>query len=225
MESITTSVFEEIQREINARGSNERYLVGVGGFPGSGKSSFTKHLTDTFTSHGVKAVAISMDGWHYTRDQLSKFPDPTAAFARRGAPHTFDADAYTQFIHSLKSEPRVQLQAPTFSHSLKDPTPGGTQVDPSVEVVIIEGNYVLLDEERWIDAARTLDKKVWIDVDEEETKQRLVKRHLDSGICKDIEEAVQRAELNDLDNGRYARSKLVPDTQIIESVHDAKFAI
>ena len=94
-----------------------------------------------------------------------------------------------------------------------------------MEVVIIEGNYVLLDEERWIDAAKTLDKKVWIDVDEKETKQRLVKRHLDSGICKDIDEAVQRAEHNDLDNGRYARSKLVPDTQIIESVHDAKFAI
>ncbi|TIB98610.1 P-loop containing nucleoside triphosphate hydrolase protein [Wallemia mellicola] len=219
MDTVTNSIFEEIKSEISTLPEDQRYLVGIGGFPGSGKSSFTKHLTDKFTNSSIKTVAISMDGWHYTRD------DPTAAFARRGAPHTFDAEAYTEFVQSLKLEPRVALEAPTFSHSLKDPTPNGTQVDTSVKVVIIEGNYVLLNEERWMKAANNLDKKIWVDIDEETTRQRLIKRHVESGICKDSQEAYDRAENNDLDNGRYARQNLVPDTQIIKSIEDEKFAI
>lgn len=119
----------------------------------------------------------------------------------------------------------MALEAPTFSHSLKDPTPGGTQVDTSVKVVIIEGNYVILNEERWMKAANNLDKKIWVDIDEETTRQRLIKRHVASGICKDSKEAYDRAENNDLDNGRYARQNLVPDTQIIKSIEDEKFAI
>lgn len=148
-----------------------------------------------------------------------------AAHTTQGAPHTFDAEAYTQFMHALKHEPRVALHAPTFSHSLKDPTPGGTQVDATVEVVIIEGNYVLLDEERWVSAASALNKKIWIEIDEAATKERLVKRHLDSGICKDEAEAEERAEKNDLDNGRYARANLVRNTEVIVSVDDASFAV
>lgn len=99
------------------------------------------------------------------------------------------------------------------------------QIDEHVAVVIVEGNYVLLDEERWASAAHTLDRKIWIDIDQAMTKQRLVKRHIESGICKDILEAEERAEKNDLDNGRYARSKLVEGTDVIASVEDANFAM
>lgn len=38
MDSITAGVFAEIRREMDTLERKQRYLVGVGGFPGSGKS-------------------------------------------------------------------------------------------------------------------------------------------------------------------------------------------
>ena len=42
-------------------------------------------------------------GFHFTRRQLDGMPDPAEAHARRGAPWTFDADAFVSAIRHIRA--------------------------------------------------------------------------------------------------------------------------
>ena len=144
---------------------------------------------------------------------------------KQGAPFTFDAKAFTDFVNTLKFQPDLTLYGPTFDHSIKDPTPNGIEVAKDNRIIILEGNYVLLNEGEWLNCNKHLDKRLWVDVNEETAKARLIMRHVKSGICKNEEEALIRVNDNDLLNGKYARSRLLNDTLIINSIDDTNFGI
>lgn len=90
------------------------------------------------------------------------------------------------------------MTAPSFSHSLKDPIFDDVVVRPHHRIVIIEGLYVFLGTDPWVKAATSLDERWFITGDAEEGKQRLCKRHVETGVAADWEEAVWRAETNDI---------------------------
>ena len=117
------------------------------------------------------------------------------------------------------------MYGPTFVHSIKDPTPNGIEVAKDNRIIILEGNYVLLNEGEWLNCNEHFDKRLWVDVNEETAKARLIIRHVKSGICKNEEEALTRVNDNDLLNGKYARSRLLNDTLIINSIDDTNFGI
>ena len=62
------------------------------------------------------------DGFHLYRAELDKFSDPVEAFARRGAPYTFDTRKYLQVVKSLKDDSTVIIYAPSFDHNVKGRT-------------------------------------------------------------------------------------------------------
>lgn len=180
-----------------------RLLVGICGIPASGKSTFAQILVDkTNALHGATApepvILVSLDGWHLTRAQLDLFPSPHLAHARRGAHWTFDAPSYVAFLHALRNPSSDAISAPSFDHALKDPTPAAVVVCPHHRIVIIEGLYTLLSIDPWAEGGTLLDERWMIDVDEQGAKERLVKRHVRSGVCADLEEAEWRAEENDM---------------------------
>ena len=39
--------------------------------------------------------------------------------------------------------------APSFNHVLKDPCDGGIVITADISLVVLEGNWLLLDEEPW----------------------------------------------------------------------------
>ncbi len=98
------------------------------------------------------------------------------------------------------------IRAPSFSHTLKDPTPDAIAVYHYHRVVIIEGLYTFLNINPWSAATHALDERWFIDVNIEEAKRRLVARHVATGVAKDHEEAVWRAENNDLPSELLLRS-------------------
>jgi pantothenate kinase len=157
-----------------------RVLIGITGPPGGGKSSLAALVREradallrqkrrrTTTSDDDNndnnnndnnpnqslAVVLPMDGFHYTRAQLDAFPDPRAAHARRGAPWTFDAQAFVATVAAARSasgdaKKKEPLLVPSFDHAVKDPVADQIVIGPEAEVVIVEGNYLLLDEEPW----------------------------------------------------------------------------
>jgi pantothenate kinase len=65
-------------------------------------------------------------------------------------------------------------------------------------VVLIEGLYAFLNTEPWREASELLDRRWFVDVDFEEAKARLVKRHVVSGVASDMENAIWRADENDM---------------------------
>ena len=81
-----------------------RALVALAGLPGSGKSTLAVRLAaEVNAAAGPNAmVALGMDGFHLPKAALRRTPDPEAAFARRGAPWTFDAPALVARLRELK---------------------------------------------------------------------------------------------------------------------------
>ncbi|EPR58760.1 uridine kinase [Toxoplasma gondii GT1] len=168
-------------------------------------------------------VAIGMDGFHLTREQLSQFPDPAEAFRRRGAAWTFDMPAFWRTLHDVKYSPDRSISLPTFDHSTKDPVPDGIIISPETKIVIVEGLYLCLSEneqekEETVASIET-PKRCWFNQDDnlfdvqlflhtplEEAGNRVVKRHLASGICDTETEAVERWNDNDAVNAAFILS-------------------
>lgn len=196
-------------------------MVGIAGIPASGKSTLavlvvnkTNQLFDesrrqsdserTSPSTSVKsakAVLIGLDGWHLTRAQLDAMPDPKLAHDRRGSHWTFDAHGYVSFIRKLR-EPlfpgtTTTITAPSFDHAVKDPCLHAVTILPEHRIVVIEGLYTFLSIPPWVEAGKLMDERWLVELDPTVAYDRLVKRHVMSGVTKDREEALWRAAEND----------------------------
>jgi pantothenate kinase len=139
-----------------------------------------------------------MDGYHYTKEQLKLFPDPELAFKRRGSFWTFDGRKFLQDIQLLRRN-RCGL-FPSFDHAIGDPIKDDITVDTSDKVVLVEGNYLLIEEVPWIDLKHNFDLTIYLDVDQETLEQRVVGRHMKVGLSQD--EAAERYVTNDKENAR-----------------------
>ena len=164
---------------------NQRIMIALAGVPGSGKSTVSTQLLRSIRQRGVENVMVVpmvrlsplqgevarrlttlKDGFHLPKKTLATFPCPETAFRRRGAPFTFDADAFVATVASLKSRPVTQLHdpelavlLPSFDHAVQDPVCDDICVPSSTQVIIFEGNYLLFDESPWNKASVMFDEK------------------------------------------------------------------
>jgi len=202
MDSVIKDLALDLKSRLDALTDGSRLLVGISGFPASGKSTLAQVVAQEFNQIYGKHVAtvVGLDGWHFSRAHLDTMPDPALAHARRGAHWTFDGLGYVAFARSLLSEEAdtESCWAPSFDHSLKDPMERDVEVKPEHRVVLLEGLYTFLNVEPWVEAAQLLQERWYVEVDEKEAEGRLARRHIKSGICADIPSALARANENDL---------------------------
>lgn len=212
-----------LRLEANTETPSPRLLIALAGAPGAGKTTTAAAVTRIVNSNLLPApdsrsmVGVSMDGFHYPRAVLDQMPDPAKAHEKRGAPFTFDAEACVAFVKSCRDTSR-ELQAPSFDHAVKDPVEGGTIIPPITRIVLIEGNYLLSNEEPWKQIGEFVDEKWFIDVRVELARERVAARHVASGITPDREGALWRVDNIDLPNGDYIKEHLVPPDVTVESV-------
>ncbi len=167
-----------------------------------------------------------MDGFHLTRAQLSTMADAATAHARRGAEFTFDGAAFARLVGSLRAPvaAAVVVRAPSFDHAVKDPVEADIAIAPAHRVVVVEGNYVLLDREPWRAAAALFDLRWFVHVDFAVARRRLVARHLAAGIAPDPDAAARRADENDLVNAREIVGLRLPVDDVVQSAEDDAWA-
>lgn len=165
-----------------------------------------------------------MDGYHLSRAQLSALPDPTTAHARRGAEFTFDGSSFLSLVKKLRAPilpETTTVYAPSFDHAIKDPVEDDIAISASARICVFEGNYVTLDKEPWREAASMMDELWFVDVDEDVARRRLVERHVRTGVTQTAEEAKNRANENDLPNGRQiVENKVTGITETVYSRED-----
>ena len=156
---------------------NGRALLGITGAPGAGKSTLARDLAERLRADGVIAALVPMDGFHL----------PQAELVRRGLRDvmgridTFDAEGYLTLLRRLRDEADETVLAPDFDRTVEEPVSDAIRVEPDVQLVITEGNYLLDDEPPWPDVRATLDEVWFVETDETARVERLLVRHVEFG--------------------------------------------
>jgi pantothenate kinase len=198
-----------------------RWLIGITGAPGAGKSTLAAFLAELL---GARGAHVPMDGFHLADVELVR----QGLRDRKGAPETFDAFGYAALLGRLREGRGHTVYAPGFDRDLEQPLAGAIAVPPEVEVVVSEGNYLLVDRPGWREVRAALDEVWHVQVDEEVRTERLVGRHVEFGKAPAaaqawvdrvdgpnaalVEACAHRADrLLDLTRWRGRRSSVVPD--------------
>lgn len=182
----------ELAELIRAKAPTQgRFLTALAGPPGAGKSTLAAELVAAL---GAGAKAVPMDGFHYDDAVLHA----RGARDRKGAPDTFDAQGFFHLLRRLRREDEVAI--PLFDRDLEISRAGADIVTAADRLLVVEGNYLLLNEAPWPQAAPLFDLTVWIDVPEEELDRRLMARWAHYG--KTPEQARAWIDGNDMPNIR-----------------------
>ncbi len=202
MLDITAQVTALAERSTALLSDKPRVLLALAGAPGSGKSSLAAALLRRFRETKVPAEIVPMDGFHLDNAVL----DARGLRQRKGAPETLDAQGFLHLIRRLKEGGEVV--APIFDRA-RDIAIAGAQVVPAdAQVVIVEGNYLLFDEDPWRGLVPLWDLTARLDVPLPELRARLIQRWLDQGLSRAA--ATRRAESNDVPNARRVLEKELP---------------
>lgn len=184
-----------------------RRLVAVAGPPASGKSTTAAALTAALKAAGAHAECVPMDGFHLDNRIL----DSRDLRARKGAPETFDADGFIALMQRFLEDEEVVY--PLFDRARDIAIAGAGVVTAACDLVVIEGNYLLFDEEPWSRLIDIWDHSIWVDVSEDTVVARCTARWLEHGHAPEAARA--RAEGNDLRNARRIFGARLPADTIV----------
>ncbi|QPC88571.1 nucleoside/nucleotide kinase family protein [Mesorhizobium sp. NBSH29] len=151
-----------------------RFVVAIAGPPGAGKSTLADALHELLPER--QAVVVAMDGFHYDDGVL----EARGLKARKGAPETFDAAGFAHLLKRIRArEPEIAI--PVFDRSMELARAGAGIITADTKFILVEGNYLLLDEGPWSDFAPLFDLTVFLDVERAELERRLLQRWHDLG--------------------------------------------
>lgn len=176
------------------RANQPRLLVALAGAPGSGKSTLAAELSRRLELQKCVNVVVPMDGFHLDNEVL----DRHGLLARKGAPETFDAAGFIRIVNALRRKDNVI--APKFDRTRDIAIAGAIHIPPECPVVILEGNYLLLDEAPWSALRQAWDISAYLDVPMPEIRARLIQRWLSLNLSRAA--ATRRAESNDIPNAQ-----------------------
>ncbi|MCA1942510.1 MAG: nucleoside/nucleotide kinase family protein [Yonghaparkia sp.] len=149
--------------------------MGLAGEPGAGKSTAAAELVDLLPA----ARVLPMDGFHLPQAELTQL----GRRERMGAPDTFDVDGFVALLERLRDlhNSGAPVLAPGFDRRVEEPVPGQLALTPELRCIVVEGNYLLLDQGGWQRVAPLLDLTVGVVLDEATRLERLLARHVAFG--------------------------------------------
>ena len=171
-----------------------RALLGLVGPPGAGKSTLAAALQAEF---GELSQVVPMDGFHLANVELERL----GRRGRKGAPDTFDSAGYVALLRRLLAQADGEIvYAPEFRREIEEPIANAIPVFARTQLVITEGNYLLLGDKPWCEVKGLLDEVWYVDVDDSLRVDRLTQRHEQFG--RSAEEAAAWVAGTDEPNAR-----------------------
>lgn len=186
---------DELVTAILARATEtKRLIVAIAGPPGAGKSTVSAAISAAINAREANAaVVVPMDGFHLDNAIL----DARDQRKRKGSPPTFDCAGLEVLLKRLRAgEDNVVI--PLFDRKLDLARAGAAVVSGDQRILLVEGNYLLLNQSPWDRLAPLFDLTVFLQVDRVEMENRLVQRWLGYGY--NVGSAQQRALSNDIPN-------------------------
>jgi pantothenate kinase len=178
----------------------KRFMVAVAGPPGSGKSTLAANLVSAMKADGESAVVVPMDGFHFDDIVLNARGHRN----RKGAPWTFDVAGLEVLLMRIRAhEPDIAI--PVFDRTMELSRNAASIVNGEDKFIIVEGNYLLLDEAPWGRLKPLFDVTVFLDVPLAVIEQRLMGRIKHHG--GDEAFALHWMKTNDFPNAEIVVSK------------------
>lgn len=172
-----------------------RRIVAVAGPPGAGKSTFAERLREVLDAPAPgRAALLAMDGFHYDDRVLEARGDRP----RKGAPHTFDIDGLGAMLARLKADDGREIAVPVFDRSIEIARAGAAIIPAGARIVVVEGNYLLLDDPAWAPLRAFFDLTVMLAVPRAVLVERLSARWQGYGMSEAA--IVEKLDGNDLPN-------------------------
>ena len=169
--------------EVYGQVGGRKVVAYLAGPPGVGKTILSKYLEKLSKEHQEFTTirALGIDGFHFNNAYMN------AHFAMvdgstipmkliKGAPETFDLDAMQSKIREVKQE---EVDWPLYDRNIHDVVPDAISVE--AEILLIEGNYLLLKDSRWTNIRTLADYTAFIKADSEMLKTRLIERKVRGG--------------------------------------------
>ncbi|MFO8069385.1 MAG: nucleoside/nucleotide kinase family protein [Alkalibacterium sp.] len=206
------SVFLPLLNELTERRrrKGERLIVFLAAPPGTGKTTLSLYLEKLYSEHfsSFSFQSISIDGFHHRRDYLlshymTEDDDRILLNDIKGSPETFDVDGLKMALQTLENEPVLW---PLYDRNTHDVSESKVKVD--ADIILIEGNWLLLNEAAWQELADYSDYSIFIHTDETLLKARLIERKMRGGVS--WEEAGRFYEQSDSKNVK----------RVLENHHD-----
>jgi pantothenate kinase len=209
-EESINKLFLPLLRRLTAmqKEKNRRIIVFLAAPPGAGKStlaSFLQKLSEENDDCG-DVQAIGMDGFHRRQEYLlthnaEKDGKTVRMVDIKGAPVTFDLEQFKMRIEDVLSGESVGW--PSYDRHLHNPVDDAIIVEK--DIVILEGNYLLLDEDGWRELVKYADYTIFISAGESMLRQRLIDRKIRSGNSPEASEAF--VDYSDMANVRLCLRK------------------
>ncbi len=192
--------------------SGDRVIVAIAGAPGSGKSTLADKLVGKLNARqaGLAAV-LAMDGYHY--DDL--YLVPAGLRPRKGAPMTFDVGGLFHTLRRLQARDEAEVAVPVFDRKIEIARAGARLIPREVPVIVVEGNWLLLNQAPWDRLRPMFDLTVMVDVAEHVLRARLRGRWERLGLT--AAEIIEKLEENDLPNGRWVRDGSIAADHVIRN--------
>lgn len=185
-------------------------MVGITGVPGAGKSTLTEMLASQLDEETYVVRVVPMDGFHWPNDVLRR----KRLASRKGAPSTFDVDGFLECLANIRLRKDRVYQCPAYSRVTHEPIANAITIGPEARLVLVEGNYLLLDDEPWRKVRCLLDEVWFLHVPIENAMKRVAARHLQKGITP--QEAEQKIRSTDRPNAVLVQSTSRNATKIVK---------
>jgi pantothenate kinase len=162
------SVLYQRARELGSQSG--RALLGITGPTGSGKSTLARAIVEDI---GQAARLVGMDGFHLSRSRLAEL----GSLEREGAIDTFDGEGFVALVRMLRYPAEDVIFVPEFRRDLEESTPGAVAIERDVELVVVEGNYLLVPDAPWGELSALFDEVWYCEPHEKVRLAQLIARH------------------------------------------------
>ena len=214
-DGIFLPLLEKLRDLQRAKGS--RLLAMLAAPPGAGKSTLLSFLEKLSRERAdlSPVQVIGMDGFHrrqeYLQSHFVKRDGRTVSMVEiKGAPITFDLERLTDNVRQVASG--AVCGWPVYDRLLHNPVENAVTVDG--DIVLLEGNYLLLNEDGWRELSAFADYTVSVSAEEEMLRTRLIERRIKTGVDRDA--AVRFVDFSDMPNVRVCLEKTMPaDLQLV----------
>ena len=166
---------ELLELVVGIHATGKRSLVGLTGPPGSGKSTLAAELAASLC---FLPPVVTMDGFHLAQAVI----EAKGLADRKGSPETFDSWGFVDLLTRIaRPADDSVVYAPRFDRSIEEPVAGAIPVRPTDGLVIIEGNYLLLEEPPWAQIRPALHLCAYLELEDVTRIRRLIERHVRHG--------------------------------------------